>query len=276
MWKSNNSKNLAKKLSSIKWDDDINTFFTAYKNKMSYVLPTLTSIGLKPEDFVQTFIYLYCLKKFGDIEKAETIFPNLRYVLLLESDLDPVQKDCYRCHGDGVESCGECAGLGNFTCRTCDGDGVIDCEECEGGFIGDDKCENCDFLGKIDCPDCDGGYIDCDECYDGKIECPDCDGEGIIETDDLFEVRSKLICSWDQSMNNIFEIREGTLEPIEDSDFPNSFVLASETFEGETQMDVLANEIYVDEFMDECPPLKFSKNTLNYKILDTHYFTVES
>lgn len=181
---------------------------------------------LPPEDIIKLTIAIYSLKRTGELKFAEKILENLFFFTLLEVSSEKHRESCNQCGGDGSETCDECGGSGKVHCYNCT-NGNVDCNECGGsGEVEKNEdeyetCSSCNGSGEETCDVCDGeSDIECSDCYgDGQQTCDECGGTGDLESNEN-EWEKKFICSWNQDLKNILELKCETTE----NPFPDGFV----------------------------------------------------
>ena len=167
-----------------------------------------------PDFLIKLTLYIYSLKKTGDLKLGEKMINNLSFIQLLVTDNEPSIKECKSCDGSGMERCERCKGSGLIECPTCDGDGEVSCEWCDDYDM--DECEECNGSETINCNSCAGsGEVYCPSCGGAEeTVCETCGGEGEIV--DEYEVVYEIyfIATWNKQIQDLCELRAETLEPV--------------------------------------------------------------
>lgn len=167
-----------------------------------------------PDFLIKLTLYIYSLKKTGDLKLGEKMINNLSFIQLLVTDNEPSIKECKSCGGSGMERCERCKGSGLIECPTCDGDGEVSCEWCDDYDM--EECEECNGSETMNCNSCEGsGDVYCPSCLrDGETVCETCGGEGEIV--DEYEVVYEIyfIATWNKQIQDLCELRAETLEPV--------------------------------------------------------------
>jgi len=167
-----------------------------------------------PDFLIKLTLYIYSLKKTGDLKLGEKMINNLSFIQLLVTDNEPSIKECKSCDGSGMEICDRCKGSGLIECPKCEGDGEVSCEWCDGDDS--EECDECLGEETMNCDKCGGeGGIHCPTCR-GEITtvCETCGGEGEIV--DEYEVVYEIyfIATWNKQIQDLCELRAETLEPV--------------------------------------------------------------
>ena len=169
---------------------------------------------LGPDNLIKLTLYIYSLKKTGDLKLGEKMINNLSFIQLLVTDNEPSIKECKSCDGSGMERCEKCKGSGLIECPTCDGDGEVSCEWCDDYDM--DECEECNGSETMNCNSCAGsGEVYCPSCGGAEeTVCETCGGEGEIV--DEYEVVYEIyfIATWNKQIQDLCELRAETLEPV--------------------------------------------------------------
>jgi hypothetical protein len=169
---------------------------------------------LGPDNVIKLTLYIYSLKKTGDLKLGEKMINNLSFIQLLVTNNEPSIKECKSCDGSGMERCERCKGSGLIECPTCDGDGEVSCEWCDDYDM--DECEECNGSETINCNSCAGsGEVYCPSCGGAEeTVCETCGGEGEIV--DEYEVVYEIyfIATWNKQIQDLCELRAETLEPV--------------------------------------------------------------
>jgi hypothetical protein len=167
-----------------------------------------------PDFLIKLTLYIYSLKKTGDLKLGEKMINNLSFIQLLVTDNEPSIKECKSCDGSGMERCERCKGSGLIECPTCDGDGEVSCEWCDD--YGMEECEECNGSETMNCNSCAGsGEVYCPSCGGAEeTVCETCGGEGEIV--DEYEVVYEIyfIATWNKQIQDLCELRAETLEPV--------------------------------------------------------------
>jgi hypothetical protein len=206
-------KKVAQKLQkSIKNYDDVGFVYQGVR--MIAMDQTDYFLHFGPDFLIKLTLYIYSLKKTGDLKLGEKMINNLSFIQLLVTDNEPSIKECKSCDGSGMEICDRCKGIGFIECPKCDGDGEVSCEWCDGDdseecdeCLGEEtmNCDKCGGEGDIRCPTCRGAY---------ETVCETCGGEGEIV--DEYEVVYEIyfIATWNKQIQDLCELRAETLEPV--------------------------------------------------------------
>ena len=206
-------KKVAQKLQkSIKNYDDVGSVYQGVRiiarDQTDYFL------HFGPDFLIKLTLYIYSLKKTGDLKLGEKMINNLSFIQLLVTDNEPSIKECKSCGGSGMERCERCKGSGLIECPTCDGDGEVSCEWCDDYDM--EECEECNGSETMNCNSCEGsGDVYCPSCLrDGETVCETCGGEGEIV--DEYEVVYEIyfIATWNKQIQDLCELRAETLEPV--------------------------------------------------------------
>ena len=167
-----------------------------------------------PDFLIKLTLYIYSLKKTGDLKLGEKMINNLSFIQLLVTDNEPSIKECKSCDGSGMETCERCKGSGLIECPKCEGDGEVSCEWCDGDDS--EECDECLGEETMNCDKCGGeGGIRCPTCRgESETVCETCGGEGEIV--DEYEVVYEIyfIATWNKQIQDLCELRAETLEPV--------------------------------------------------------------
>jgi hypothetical protein len=251
----NKLKNVAKKLEGIIPDGSAQS-----------VYDDLRQVMLSQKEYFETYsafsilkltIYIYSFKKTKNFDLANSIIDKLFFASLFATNNNIHKEECDSCDGGGYYNCDECDGTGNVECSSCDGNGTETCESCdgEGKLPSDDEdetwedCDECNGKGETSCYNCAGdGDVNCNNCDgNGSESCHNCDGIGEIETGNI-EYDVYEICSWDENLYNILEIKLDNDEPaISDVNFTkfNKSVIILNQFEDDDEFNIeLEEDVY--------------------------------
>jgi hypothetical protein len=206
-------KKVAQKLQkSIKNYDDVGFVYQGVR--MIAMEQTDYFLHFGPDFLIKLTLYIYSLKKTGDLKLGEKMINNLSFIQLLVTDNEPSIKECKSCDGSGMERCERCKGSGLIECPTCDGDGEVSCEWCDDYDM--DECEECNGSETMNCNSCAGsGEVYCPSCGGAEeTVCETCGGEGEIV--DEYEVVYEIyfIATWNKQIQDLCELRAETLEPV--------------------------------------------------------------
>jgi hypothetical protein len=206
-------KKVAQKLQkSIKNYDDVGFVYQGVR--MIAMDQTDYFLHFGPDFLIKLTLYIYSLKKTGDLKLGEKMINNLSFIQLLVTDNEPSIKECKSCDGSGMERCERCKGSGLIECPTCDGDGEVSCEWCDDYDM--DECEECNGSETMNCNSCAGsGEVYCPSCGGAEeTVCETCGGEGEIV--DEYEVVYEIyfIATWNKQIQDLCELRAETLEPV--------------------------------------------------------------
>jgi hypothetical protein len=206
-------KKVAQKLQkSIKNYDDVGFVYQGVR--MIAMDQTDYFLHFGPDFLIKLTLYIYSLKKTGDLKLGEKMINNLSFIQLLVTDNEPSIKECKSCGGSGMERCERCKGSGLIECPKCDGDGEVSCELCDGDDS--EECDECLGEETMNCDKCGGeGGIRCPTCRgESETVCETCGGEGEIV--DEYEVVYEIyfIATWNKQIQDLCELRAETLEPV--------------------------------------------------------------
>lgn len=218
---------------------------------------------LGPDNIIKLALYIYSLKKTGNLKLGEKMINNLSFVQLLVTDNEPSIKECESCDGMGTTPCKICRGIGAIECPRCDGSGEISCEWCDDHDM--DGCEECDGRETMDCTRCNGtGAIDCRACNNGEEVCETCGGEGEITSEDEVSYEIYFIATWNKQIQDLCELRAETLEPVMSlTQFLrlNDDYLELIRWNGSSELNLDKNQIYCIDYSNE-PEMYLQKNML--------------
>ena len=206
-------KKVAQKLQkSIKNYDDVGSVYQGVR--MIAMDQTDYFLHFGPDFLIKLTLYIYSLKKTGDLKLGEKMINNLSFIQLLVTDNEPSIKECKSCDGSGMETCERCKGSGLIECPKCEGDGEVSCEWCDGDDS--EECDECLGEETMNCDKCGGeGGIRCPTCRgESETVCETCGGEGEIV--DEYEVVYEIyfIATWNKQIQDLCELRAETLEPV--------------------------------------------------------------
>jgi len=206
-------KKVAQKLQkSIKNYDDVGFVYQGVR--MIAMDQTDYFLHFGPDFLIKLTLYIYSLKKTGDMKLGEKMINNLSFIQLLVTDNEPSIKECKSCDGSGMETCERCKGSGLIECPKCEGDGEVSCEWCDGDDS--EECDECLGEETMNCDKCGGeGGIRCPTCRgESETVCETCGGEGEIV--DEYEVVYEIyfIATWNKQIQDLCELRVETLEPV--------------------------------------------------------------
>ncbi len=185
----------------------------------------------KPNEIVKMILYVYSVKKFGNINAGDELIEKSYVGAYFSVDLENMHiDDCETCNGSGYLRCDTCDSNGHVDCDECGANGKIECEECDGfGEIDDETCDNCNGKGELNCNNCNGdGTVQCDECSgNGDVTCDECGGSGEQDSDENnFMIYSFI--TWDSSLVkdlfNSYELEKPIVEQDDD------IIINGETF----------------------------------------------
>jgi len=206
-------KKVAQKLQkSIKNYDDVGFVYQGVR--MIAMDQTDYFLHFGPDFLIKLTLYIYSLKKTGDLKLGQKMINNLSFIQLLVTDNEPSIKECKSCDGSGMETCERCKGSGLIECPKCEGDGEVSCEWCDGDDS--EECDECLGEETMNCDKCGGeGGIRCPTCRgESETVCETCGGEGEIV--DEYEVVYEIyfIATWNKQIQDLCELRVETLEPV--------------------------------------------------------------
>jgi hypothetical protein len=219
---------------------------------------------LGPDNIIKLTLYIYSLKKTGDLKMGEKMVNNLSFVQLLTTDNEPTIKECESCEGSGMERCERCKGSRMIECPTCDGDGEVSCEWCDD--YEDEECEECNGNETMSCNSCEGsGEVYCPSCNrDGETVCETCGGEGETTSEDEVSYETYFIATWNKQIQDLCELRVETLEPIMSL---TQFLRLNEDYlelirwNGSSDLNVDKDQMYCTDYSNE-PEIYLQKNML--------------
>jgi len=218
---------------------------------------------LGPDNIIKLTLYIYSLKKTGDLKMGEKMVNNLSFVQLLTTDNEPTIKECESCGGSGMERCERCNGIGFIECPVCDGDGEVSCDWCDGDDS--EECDECNGSEVMNCNRCDGrGDIECPSCRDGETVCERCGGEGEIVDENEVDYETHFIATWNKQIQDLCELHVKTLEPIMSlTQFLrlNDDYLELIRWNGSSDLNVDKDQMYCTDYSNE-PEIYLQKNML--------------
>ena len=157
---------------------------------------------LGADNIIKLTLYIYSLKKTGDLKLGEKMINNLSFIQLLVTNNEPSIKECESCAGSGMETCERCKGSGLIECPKCDGDGEVSCDWCDEND--DEECDECFGSETMSCNNCEGsGYVYCPSCRrEGETVCRTCGGEGEIESENEVSYEIYFIATWNKQIQD--------------------------------------------------------------------------
>ena len=220
---------------------------------------------LGPDNIIKLALYIYSLKKTGDLKLGEKMINNLSFVQLLTTENKSTIKECESCDGSGMERCERCKGSGIIECPTCDGDGEVSCEYCN-PEVYSYKCDECNGSETINCNSCEGsGDVDCPSCNrDGETVCETCGGEGEITSEDEVSYEIYFIATWNKQIQDLCELRAESLEPVMSL---TQFLRLSNDYlqltrwDGSAELNIDKDQMYCLDYSNE-PEMYLQKNML--------------
>lgn len=218
---------------------------------------------LGPDNIIKLTLYIYSLKKTGDLKLGEKMINNLSFVQLLTTENKSTIKECESCDGMGETPCKICKGIGAIECSRCDGSGEVSCEWCD--YHDMEGCEECDGRETMDCTRCNGsGAVDCRACNNGQEVCITCGGEGEIESEDEVSYEIYFIATWNKQIQDLCELRTETLEPVMSL---TQFLRLSNDYlqltrwDGSAELNIDKDQMYCLDYSNE-PEMHLQKNML--------------
>ena len=219
---------------------------------------------LGPDNIIKLTLYIYSLKKTGDLKLGEKMINNLSFVQLLTTENKSTIKECESCDGSGMESCEKCKGTGSIECPTCEGDGEVSCEWCD-DYDGE-ECDECLGSETMNCSNCKGsGEVYCPSCRrEGETVCETCGGEGEIESEDEVSYEIYFIATWNKQIQDLCELRTETLEPVMSL---TQFLRLSNDYlqltrwDGSAELNIDKDQMYCLDYSNE-PEMHLQKNML--------------
>jgi hypothetical protein len=269
-------KKVAQKLQkSIKNYDDVGFVYQGVR--MIAMDQTDYFLHFGPDFLIKLTLYIYSLKKTGDLKLGEKMINNLSFIQLLVTDNEPSIKECKSCDGSGMERCERCKGSGLIECPTCDGDGEVSCEWCDDYDM--DECEECNGSETMNCNSCAGsGEVYCPSCGGAEeTVCETCGGEGDITSEDEVSYEIYFIATWNKQIQDFCELRAETLEPVMSlTQFTrlNDDYLELIRWNGSSELNLDKDQMYCIDYSNE-PEMYLQKNMLirprNRHIRDLDY-----
>jgi hypothetical protein len=219
---------------------------------------------LGPDNVIKLTLYIYSLKKTGDLKLGEKMINNLSFIQLLVTNNEPSIKECKSCDGSGMERCERCKGSGLIECPTCDGDGEVSCEWCDD--YGMEECEECNGSETMNCNSCAGsGEVYCPSCGGAEeTVCETCGGEGDITSEDEVSYEIYFIATWNKQIQDFCELRAETLEPVMSlTQFTrlNDDYLELIRWNGSSELNLDKDQMYCIDYSNE-PEMYLQKNML--------------
>ena len=219
---------------------------------------------LGADNIIKLTLYIYSLKKTGDLKLGEKMINNLSFIQLLVTNNEPSIKECESCAGSGMETCERCKGSGLIECPKCDGDGEVSCDWCDEND--DEECDECFGSETMSCNNCEGsGYVYCPSCRrEGETVCETCGGEGEIESEIEVSYEIYFIATWNKQIQDFCELRTETLEPVMSlSQFlrlSNDYLQLTR-WDGSAELNIDKDQMYCLDFSNE-PEIYLQKNML--------------
>ena len=169
---------------------------------------------LGADNIIKLTLYIYSLKKTGDLKLGEKMINNLSFIQLLTTENKSTIQECESCYGSGMERCERCKGSGLIECPKCDGDGEVSCDWCDEND--DEECDECLGSETMNCSNCKGsGDVYCPSCRrEGETVCETCGGEGEIVDENEVDYEIYFIATWNKQIQDLCELRAETLEPV--------------------------------------------------------------
>ena len=169
---------------------------------------------LGADNIIKLTLYIYSLKKTGDLKLGEKMINNLSFIQLLTTENKSTIQECESCYGSGMERCERCKGSGLIECPKCDGDGEVSCDWCDEND--DEECDECLGSETMNCSNCKGsGDVYCPSCRrEGETVCETCGGEGEIVDENEVDYEIYFIATWNKQIQDLCELRAKTLEPV--------------------------------------------------------------
>ena len=219
---------------------------------------------LGADNIIKLTLYIYSLKKTGDLKLGEKMINNLSFIQLLVTNNEPSIKECESCAGSGMETCERCKGSGLIECPKCDGDGEVSCDWCDEND--DEECDECFGSETMSCNNCEGSsYVYCPSCRrEGETVCETCGGEGEIESEIEVSYEIYFIATWNKQIQDLCELREETLEPVMSL---TQFLRLSNDYlqltrwDGSAELNIDKDQMYCLDFSNE-PEIYLQKNML--------------
>ena len=219
---------------------------------------------LGADNIIKLTLYIYSLKKTGDLKLGEKMINNLSFIQLLVTNNEPSIKECESCGGSGMETCERCKGSGLIECPKCDGDGEVSCDWCDEND--DEECDECFGSETMSCNNCEGSsYVYCPSCRrEGETVCETCGGEGEIESEIEVSYEIYFIATWNKQIQDFCELRTETLEPVMSlSQFlrlSNDYLQLTR-WDGSAELNIDKDQMYCLDFSNE-PEIYLQKNML--------------
>ena len=218
---------------------------------------------LGADNIIKLTLYIYSLKKTGDLKLGEKMINNLSFIQLLTTENKSTIQECKSCDGMGETPCKICKGIGAIECSRCDGSGEVSCEWCD--YHDMEECEECDGRETVDCTRCNGsGAVDCRACNSGQEVCETCGGEGGIESEDEVSYEIYFIATWNKQIQDLCELRAESLEPVMSL---TQFLRLSNDYlqltrwDGSAELNIDKDQMYCLDYSNE-PEMYLQKNML--------------
>ncbi len=219
---------------------------------------------LGPDNIIKLTLYIYSLKKTGDLKLGEKMINNLSFIQLLVTNNEPSIKTCESCDGSGMKRCEKCNGSGLIECPTCQGDGELSCELCDD--YEDEECKECNGTETVGCNSCGGdGDVYCTSCNrEGETACKTCGGDGEIESEDEVTYEIYFIATWNKQIQDLCELRAETLEPVMSLTqflrLSNDYLLLT-NWGGSAELNIDKDQMFCLDYSNE-PEMHLQKNML--------------
>ena len=219
---------------------------------------------LGADNIIKLTLYIYSLKKTGDLKLGEKMINNLSFIQLLTTENKSTIQECESCYGSGMERCERCKGSGLIECPKCDGDGEVSCDWCDEND--DEECDECDGSETMNCNSCEGsGEVYCPSCRrEGETVCETCGGEGGITSEDEVSYEIYFIATWNKQIQDLCELRAESLEPVMSL---TQFLRLSNDYlqltrwDGSAELNIDKDQMYCLDYSNE-PEMYLQKNML--------------
>ena len=219
---------------------------------------------LGADNIIKLTLYIYSLKKTGDLKLGEKMINNLSFIQLLTTENKSTIQECESCYGSGMERCERCKGSGLIECPKCDGDGEVSCDWCDEND--DEECDECLGSETMNCSNCKGsGDVYCPSCRrEGETVCETCGGEGEITSEDEVSYEIYFIATWNKQIQDLCELRAETLEPVMSL---TQFLRLSNDYlqltrwDGSAELNIDKDQMYCLDYSNE-PEMYLQKNML--------------
>ena len=219
---------------------------------------------LGADNIIKLTLYIYSLKKTGDLKLGEKMINNLSFIQLLTTENKSTIQECESCYGSGMERCERCKGSGLIECPKCDGDGEVSCDWCDEND--DEECDECLGSETMNCSNCKGsGDVYCPSCRrEGETVCETCGGEGEITSEDEVSYEIYFIATWNKQIQDLCELRAESLEPVMSL---TQFLRLSNDYlqltrwDGSAELNIDKDQMYCLDYSNE-PEMYLQKNML--------------